>query len=161
MLWITREQVLAGRRSTAWYQLDALARSRDAATRLRVAKNPSAQSDALWVLSRDDDAEVREQVARRTDVPKKLLARLSEDPDSAVRSAVARNATTSGEVLRAMAEDPHHGVRFAVQASQRQRRRAADEHAEAVAAEPGAEQGDQHTDDDGAEGAVRPLAASA
>ncbi|TNM64571.1 hypothetical protein FHN55_13745 [Streptomyces sp. NP160] len=157
MLWITREQVLAGRRSTAWYQLDALAHSRDAATRLRVAKNPSAQSDALWVLSRDEDPEVREQVARRADVPRKLLAKLSEDPSSAVRSAVARNATTSGEVLRAMAEDPHHGVRFAVQASQRQRRRAADERDEAVAAERATDEVPEH------DGAVAPqsLAATA
>ena len=37
--------------------------------------------------------------------------------------------STDLDALRALAEDPHHGVRFAVQASQRQRLRAAAEQA--------------------------------
>ncbi|MGQ7296085.1 hypothetical protein [Quadrisphaera sp. KR29] len=129
VLWTTREQVLAARRSTPWYQLEALARSRDAVTRLRVARNPSAQGDALVLLARDADPEVREQVARRTDPSAAVLTRLGADASAAVRAAVARNPATPGEVLRALAEDPHHGVRFAVQASQRQRLRAAGEQA--------------------------------
>ncbi len=136
MSWVTREQMIASRRGTPWYQLDTLARSRDVKTRLRVAKNPSAEDAALWVLARDADLDVREQVARREDVPVRVLALLSSDASARVRSAVARNPETSATTLRGMSEDPHHGVRFAVQAAQRLRERTALEvEAETTAAE--------------------------
>ncbi len=134
MGWVTREQMTASRRGTPWYQLDTLARSRDVMTRLRVAKNPSAEDAALWVLARDADLDVREQVARREDAPVRFLSLLSSDTIARVRSAVARNPLTSATTLRAMAEDPHHGVRFAVQAAQRLRERSAVEAGADVAA---------------------------
>ena len=147
MSWVTREQTIASRRGTPWYQLDTLARSRDVKTRLRVAKNPSAEDAALWVLARDADLDVREQVARRDDVPVRVLALLSSDVSARVRSAVARNPGTSATTLRGMSEDPHHGVRFAVQAAQRLRERSAAEVEAAVeeAREVGQEPDEQRT----------------
>nr|WP_255480069.1 hypothetical protein [Quadrisphaera sp. RL12-1S] len=88
------------------------------------------------------------------------MSKLSQDSSSDVRAAVARNETTSAEVLRSMAEDPHHGVRFAVQASQRQRRRAADERAEAVT-EREAELDEQDDERGRGAAAAQPLAATA